>query len=69
MATTQPVHFREDSVVYQRTKKILADEKISLTDVLNAALRNISNEWVKILFCEKLRFRFMNFSREGFVVK
>lgn len=42
MVTTQPVHFRADSVVYQQTKKILADEKISLTDVLNAVLRKIA---------------------------
>lgn len=42
MATTQPVNFRADSVFYQQTKDILADEKISLTDVFNAALRKIA---------------------------
>ena len=42
MTTTQPVNFRADSVFYQQTKDILADEKISLTDVFNAALRKIA---------------------------
>ncbi|MGT2749591.1 type II toxin-antitoxin system RelB/ParD family antitoxin [Streptococcus orisasini] len=42
MTTTQPVNFRADSVFYQQTKDILADEQISLTDVFNAALRKIA---------------------------
>lgn len=42
MATTQPVNFRADSAIYQQTKAILADEKLTLSDVLNAALRKIA---------------------------
>ena len=43
MASTQVVNFRADSVSYQKTKEILADEKITVSDVLNAALRKIAN--------------------------
>ena len=43
MASTQVVNFRADSVSYQKTKEILEDEKITVTDVLNAALRKIAN--------------------------
>ena len=43
MAKTQAVNFRADSVFYQKTKDILADEKITVSDVLNAALRKIAN--------------------------
>lgn len=43
MAKTQAVNFREDSIFYQKTKDILADEKITVSDVLNAALRKIAN--------------------------
>ena len=42
MANTQPVNFRADVAFYQQTKEILADEKISLSDVFNAALRKIA---------------------------
>ena len=42
MASTQPVNFRADSAFYQQTKEILADEKITLSDVFNAALRKIA---------------------------
>lgn len=42
MATTQPVNFRADSVFYQQTKDILATEKLTVSDVLNAALRKIA---------------------------
>ena len=42
MAKTQAVNFRADSVFYQKTKDILADE----SDVLNAALRKIANRTV-----------------------
>lgn len=42
MASTQPVNFRADVAFYQQTKEILADEKISLSDVFNAALRKIA---------------------------
>lgn len=42
MASTQPVNFRADVVFYQQTKEILADEKISLSDVFNAVLRKIA---------------------------
>ncbi|CQR25003.1 hypothetical protein BN1356_01346 [Streptococcus varani] len=42
MANTQPVNFRADSVFYQQTKAILADEKLTLSDVFNAALRKIA---------------------------
>ena len=42
MASTQPVNFRADVAFYQQTKEILADEKISLADVFNAALRKIA---------------------------
>ena len=41
MASTQPVNFRADVAFYQQTKEILADEKISLSDVFNAALRKM----------------------------
>ena len=43
MASTQVVNFRADSISYQKTKEILADEKITVSDVLNAALRKIAN--------------------------
>ena len=43
MASTQVVNFRADSVSYQKTKEILADEKITVSDVLNAVLRKIAN--------------------------
>ena len=39
MASTQPVNFRADSTFYQQTKEILADEKLTLSDIFNAALR------------------------------
>ena len=42
MASTQPVNFRADSTFYQQSKEILADEKITLSDVFNAALRTIA---------------------------
>ena len=42
MASTQPVNFRADVAFYQQTKEILSDEKISLSDVFNAALRKIA---------------------------
>ena len=40
------VNFRADSAFYQKTKDILADEKITVSDVLNAALRKIANRTV-----------------------
>ncbi|MBK0347208.1 antitoxin [Aerococcaceae bacterium zg-ZJ1578] len=42
MANKQPVNFRADSTFYQRAKDILVDEKLTLSDVLNAALRKIA---------------------------
>ena len=36
MANTQPVNFRSDSTLYQQTKEILADKKITLSDVFNS---------------------------------
>lgn len=42
MASTQPVNFRADSAFYQQTKQILADENVTMSDVLNAALRKIA---------------------------
>ena len=39
MARTQPVNFRADSTFYKQTKEILADEKLTLSDIFNAALR------------------------------
>ena len=42
MANTQPVNFRADSAFYQQTKAILADEKLTLSDVFTAALRKIA---------------------------
>ena len=42
MASTQPVNFRADSTFYQQTKEILADEKITLSNVFNAAPRKIA---------------------------
>ena len=46
MASTQPVNFRADSTFYQQTKEILADEKITLSDVFNAAPRKIATDKV-----------------------
>ena len=43
MANTKAVNFRADEMSYQKTKEVLADEKISVSDVLNAALRKIAN--------------------------
>ena len=43
MASTQVVNFRADSLSYQKAKEILEDEKITVSDVLNAALRKIAN--------------------------
>ena len=48
MAKTQAVNFRADSVFYQKTKDILADVKITVSDVLNAALRKIANRTVDV---------------------
>ena len=48
MASTQVVNFRADSVSYQKTKEILADEKFTVSDVLNAALRKIANGTVDV---------------------
>ncbi|HEL2057394.1 TPA: antitoxin [Streptococcus suis] len=42
MASTQPVNFRADSTFYKQTKEILADEKLTLSDIFNAALRKIA---------------------------
>ena len=42
MASTQPVNFRADSAFYEQIKEIIADEKITLSDVFNAALRKIA---------------------------
>ena len=42
MTSTQPVNFRADSIFYQQTKEILANEKITLSNVFNAALRKIA---------------------------
>ena len=43
MANTKAVNFRADAISYQKTKEVLTDEKISVSDVLNAALRKIAN--------------------------
>ena len=43
MANTKSVNFRADAIFYQKTKEVLADQKISVSDVLNAALRKIAN--------------------------
>ena len=43
MASTQVVNFRADLISYQKTKEILANEKITVSDVLNATLRKIAN--------------------------
>ncbi|MGT2950111.1 antitoxin [Streptococcus cuniculi] len=42
MAKTQPVNFRAETVFYQKTKAILADERVTLSDVFNATLRKIA---------------------------
>lgn len=42
MASTQPVNFRADSTFYKQTKEILAEEKLTLSDIFNAALRKIA---------------------------
>ena len=34
MANTKAVNFRADAMFYQKTKEVLADEKISVSDVL-----------------------------------
>ena len=47
MASTQPVNSRTDSTFYQQTKEILANEKITLSDVFNAALRKIATDAVE----------------------
>ena len=44
--STQPVNFRADSTFYQQTKEILADEKITLSDVFNTAPRKIGTDVV-----------------------
>ena len=44
MANTKAVNFRADAIFYQKTKEVLADEKISVSDVLNAALRNCQRD-------------------------
>ena len=43
MDSTQVVNFRADSVSCQKTKEILEDDKTTVSDVLNAALRKIAN--------------------------
>ena len=51
MANTA-VNFRADAIFYQKTKEVLADEKISVSDVLNAALEKLlTGLWIQeILF-------------------
>ncbi|MBR7926859.1 antitoxin [Aerococcaceae bacterium zg-ZUI334] len=48
MANTQPVNFRADSTFYQRAKDILADEKLTLSDVLNAAIQKLATGAVDV---------------------
>lgn len=48
MASTQVVNFRADSTSYQKTKEILEGEKITVSDVLNVALRKIVNGTVDV---------------------
>ena len=43
MANTKAVNFRADAMFYQKTKEVLADQKISVSDVLNAVLRKVAN--------------------------
>ena len=38
MANTKAVNFRADAMFYQKQKEVLADKKISVSDVLNAVL-------------------------------
>ena len=48
MANTKAVNFRADAMFYQKTKEVLADEKISVSDVLNAALRKLlMGQWIQ----------------------
>lgn len=48
MANTKAVNFRADAIFYQKTKEVLADEKISVSDVLNAALRKLpTGLWIQ----------------------
>lgn len=42
MASKQPVNFRADSTFNKQTKEILANEKLTLSDIFNAALRKIA---------------------------
>ncbi|HFI0634801.1 TPA: antitoxin [Streptococcus suis] len=44
MANTKPVNFRVDSIFYKKTKEILADEMLTLSDIFTAALRKIATE-------------------------
>ena len=43
MVSTRVVNFRADSVSFQKIKEILEDEKIAVSDMLNAAIRKIAN--------------------------
>lgn len=44
MANTKPVNFIVDATFYKQTKEILADEKLTLSDIFTAALRKIATE-------------------------
>lgn len=48
MARTQVVNFRADAALYQQTKDILKDKKITLTDIFNAALRKVATGAVDV---------------------
>lgn len=48
MANTQSINFRANSAVYQRTKSILQDESITVSEVLNATLRKIANGTIDV---------------------
>ena len=50
MASTQVVNFRADLISYQKTKEILAIEKITVSDVLNATLRQMAQLMRRNLF-------------------
>ncbi len=48
MANTQPVNFRADATFYNQTKDLLEGKKVTLSDILNAALRKVATGAVDV---------------------
>lgn len=48
MAKTQPVNFRADVIFYNQTKDLLEGRNVTISDILNAAIRKVATGAVDI---------------------